>query len=47
MKRITTIIQIKPEVKAAIVALAKADSRSMANYIERVLEAHIDSEQKP
>lgn len=34
-------IHVKAEVKAEIARLAAADGRSMANYIERILEKHI------
>lgn len=41
MSREILHILIDPEVKAAIIRLAKSDGRSMANYIERVLRAHV------
>lgn len=34
-------LRIKPSLKAALEALAEAEGRSLANYIERLLEAHV------
>jgi len=35
--------RIKSDLKAEVERLAKADGRSLANYLERLLEAHVES----
>lgn len=34
-------VHVSPELKAALVALAKADKRSLLNYIETLLDKHV------
>jgi hypothetical protein len=38
--------RIKPSLKAGLEKLAKADGRSLANYLERLLEAHLEQATK-
>ena len=35
-------IRVEPELKAALEKLATADGRTLANYVERVLTAHVE-----
>jgi hypothetical protein len=39
-------IRVRPDVKEAIERLAKADKRSLASYIEIILEEHIERTMK-
>lgn len=39
-------VRIKPSVKAMVERLAKADGRSLANYVERLIEAAEEAAQK-
>jgi hypothetical protein len=39
--------RVRPEIKAALDKLADADRRSLASYVELVLERHIDQSAKP
>lgn len=39
-------IHVQPELKAALLALAKDDKRSLLNYIEVVLERHVKEQTK-
>jgi hypothetical protein len=36
-------LRFTPSLKEALVELAKADRRTLASYIEIVLEAHVDA----
>lgn len=38
--------RIKPSLKTALEQLAKADERNLANYLERVLRAHVEHENR-
>jgi predicted HicB family RNase H-like nuclease len=35
-------LRIRPSLKAKLERLAEAEGRSLANYVERLLEAHVD-----
>lgn len=37
-------MRIDPQVRADIAALAQSQDRSLANYVERILKAHIEAE---
>lgn len=39
-------LRIEPELKAEIEKLAAADKRSVAQYVELVLQAHVDAQRK-
>ena len=39
-------LRFTPSLKEALVELAKADRRTLASYIELVLEAHVDAKKK-
>lgn len=39
-------LRIEPELKAEIEKLAAADKRSVAAYVEIVLQAHVDAQRK-
>jgi predicted HicB family RNase H-like nuclease len=39
-------IHVQPELKEALIQLAKADKRSLLNYIETVLERHVKAKKK-
>lgn len=39
-------IHVQPELKEALNKLAKADKRSLLNYIEVVLERHVKEQKK-
>jgi hypothetical protein len=39
-------VHVQPEVKQALLDLAKADKRSLLNYIEFFLEKHVKEQQK-
>jgi hypothetical protein len=38
--------RVKSALKAELERLAKADGRSLANYLERLFEAHVDAKKK-
>jgi len=38
--------RIRSDLKAALEQLAKSDGRSLANYLERVLDAHVEAKRK-
>lgn len=40
-------IHVTPDVKEALLKLAKADNRSLLNYIETLLTKHIEGQEKP
>jgi hypothetical protein len=40
-------LRIRPSLKAALSRLADDDGRTLANYVERVLEAHVEAKQQP
>ena len=39
-------LRITPNLKEALAALAKAERRTLASYVELVLEEHIESKKK-
>ena len=39
-------LRFTPSLKEALVELAKADRRTLASYIELVLEAHVESKKQ-
>lgn len=39
-------LRIEPELKAEIEKLAAADKRSVAQYVELVLQAHVEAQRK-
>jgi replication-associated recombination protein RarA len=39
-------IHVLPELKEALIQLAKADKRSLLNYIEVVMEKHVKEQNK-
>jgi len=39
-------LRFTPSLKEALVELAKADRRTLASYIELVLEAHVDAKRQ-
>lgn len=39
-------VHVQPEIKAALVQLAKDDKRSLLNYIEVILERHVKEQKK-
>jgi predicted DNA-binding protein len=38
--------RVRSELKSELERLAKADGRSLANYLERLFEAHVDSKRQ-
>ena len=40
-------IRIRPDLKAALEALAEADKRSLSGYVEIVLQDHVDGRSTP
>jgi predicted DNA-binding protein len=38
--------RIRSDLKAELERLAKADGRSLANYLERLFEAHLEAKRK-
>ena len=45
-KEATLIVRMKPSIKAKAVRLAAAEGRSLANYIERLIDQAPDEESK-
>jgi predicted DNA-binding protein len=39
-------LRITPNLKEALAALAKAERRTLASYVELVLEAHVEQKRK-
>lgn len=38
--------RVRSDLKAELERLAKADGRSLANYLERLFEAHVEAKKK-
>jgi len=47
MKTVPLSFRLDPELKKRLQDLATADRRSLTNYIELVLERHIDALERP
>jgi hypothetical protein len=39
-------LRVRPSLKAALERLAKEEGRTLANYVERVLEAHVTAKDR-
>lgn len=39
-------MRVDPQLRADIELLARSDDRSIANYVERILKAHVEAEKK-
>jgi predicted HicB family RNase H-like nuclease len=46
-KEATIIIRVKPSVKAKAVKRAKQEARSLANYLERLIEQDAEAADRP
>lgn len=40
-------VRVNPELKAKIEAVAKADGRTLSQYVERLIVAHLASLERP